>query len=467
MHYSIVDIETTGGSPAYHKITEICILIHDGQNIIRRFHTLVNPGRTIPPSITLLTGINDSMVANAPIFEEIASTVFDLLENTVFVAHNVNFDYSFLKTELALAGYALVSKKLCTVRLSRKLLPGLRSYNLGNICHHVGIGIQNRHRAAGDAEATAELFSMLLSVDPEQTFIQYSLKKNSKEPSLPPNIDKAQFNNLPSTTGVYYFHDRNGKIIYTGKAQNIQQRVSEHFSGNTHTKTRQYFLNSIYDLSFETTGSELIALLLENEAIKKHYPRYNRTNKSFVLNYGFYTYEDQNGYMRLAIAPCGKRDKPILTFKTLGEATANALARVKKLGLCLRLCNITKAGTSCTYYAAEEQGHYCMVCHGKMDADEYNEVFAKAFLNQKNERTFVIKTKGRNADEEGFVIVEKGKFLGYGYVPVNTHIKKFNELKDYVLSCYDTQDSQSIVQSFLKQSQLLIQKPIEVYACPK
>ncbi|MFI5154495.1 MAG: PolC-type DNA polymerase III, partial [Chitinophagales bacterium] len=149
--FAIVDIETTGGYAANNGITEIAIVLHDGKTEIGRFESLVNPRQPVPRYIQALTGINDKMLADAPGFEEIAPTVFDYLKDSVFLAHNVNFDYSFVKFQLEAAGYELNSKKLCTVRLSRKIFPGLPSYSLGNLCRQFNIPNFQRHRAGGDA----------------------------------------------------------------------------------------------------------------------------------------------------------------------------------------------------------------------------------------------------------------------------------------------------------------------------
>src|SRR5688572_10390686 len=163
--YAIVDIETTGGYAANHRITEVAIYHHDGMQITDSFHTLVNPGRNIPFYITGLTGITTEMVMDAPSFEEVAEEIFKRLEGKVFVAHNAHFDYSFLKKEFEVAGINWQSKKLCTVRLSRKIIPGLRSYSLGSLSESLGIRIINRHRASGDASATVRIFDQLLRRD--------------------------------------------------------------------------------------------------------------------------------------------------------------------------------------------------------------------------------------------------------------------------------------------------------------
>ena len=216
--YAIVDIETTGGHASANGITEVAILIHDGKQVLERFRTLINPEITIPVYIQALTGINDEMVQSAPCFKDVAHSIFDLLHDRIFVAHNVNFDFSFLHYHLAAAGYHLQTKKLCTVRLSRKIIPGLASYSLGRLCKQVGIDLVDRHRASGDAEATAILFSMLIDRDIDG-HISNALNHHSKEQSLPPHLPKEDIDKLPSTPGVYYFHNKKAKVVYVGKAK--------------------------------------------------------------------------------------------------------------------------------------------------------------------------------------------------------------------------------------------------------
>ena len=209
--YAIVDIETTGGYAAANGITEISIHVFDGTAVIEKFETLINPGQPIPYYITTMTGISDKMVASAPVFETVAEKIYTILLDKVFIAHNVNFDYSFVNSHLKEAGFDLNVKKLCTVRLSRKIFPGFPSYSLGKLCQSLGIKITDRHRAGGDTAATVQLFQLLLQNDKEQQ-IQKSLQRNSKEAILPPNVPKEHFNQLPYTPGVYFFHNEKGKV---------------------------------------------------------------------------------------------------------------------------------------------------------------------------------------------------------------------------------------------------------------
>ncbi|MEP7170415.1 MAG: 3'-5' exonuclease, partial [Bacteroidota bacterium] len=204
--FAIVDIETTGSYRAAHSITEIAIIVHDGKEIIDSFQSLINPMANINPYVSRMTGITNEMLRDAPKFHEIAKQVWNLTDDAVFIAHSVNFDFSYIRDEFKSLGADYRRKKLCTVRLSRKIFPGYPSYSLGNICTQLGIKIDNRHRAMGDASATAKLFELCVKHDSDE-FINKSLKKNSKEALLPPHLPKEVFENLPEKTGVYYFHD--------------------------------------------------------------------------------------------------------------------------------------------------------------------------------------------------------------------------------------------------------------------
>ena len=285
--YAIVDIETTGGYAANNAITEVAIVLYDGNHQVKRFESLVNPGIPIPSYVQTLTGITDSMVSDAPTFDDLAEEIYEMLDDAIFVAHNVNFDYSFLKYQLKASGFELKDRKLCTVRLSRKVFPGFPSYSLGNLCRQLGIDISNRHRAGGDVDATVRLFGKILISD-TQGHVQAMLKVKSREQYLPMNLPAVQLDNLPMVPGVYYFHDQKGKIIYVGKAKNIRKRVCSHFSNNKPGKQKQEFLRNIYSVTHQTTGTELIAYLLECIEIKQRWPLYNRCLKRFEQTYGLY-----------------------------------------------------------------------------------------------------------------------------------------------------------------------------------
>ncbi len=425
--YAIVDIETTGGHASANGITEIAICLHDGKKVTKRFSTLVNPRRDIPIYIRALTGITNEMVAEAPPFEDVAADIYHLLHGKIFIAHNVNFDYSFVRYHLAAAGYDLQSNKLCTVRLGRKILPGLPSYSLGKLCRHLGIDNESRHRAMGDAEATAELFSLLLRNDKDD-HIKQALKQNSKEQVLPPHLPKKAVQELPSSPGVYYFHDHKGKVIYVGKAKNIKKRVSSHFVGNNPGLQRQEFLRNIHQVTHQVCGTELIAFVLEAIEIKRLWPKYNRSLKRFEHAYGLYMFEDQRGYMRLAVDKHRKYTGAIYTCNTILEGRAILNQLIDTFALCPKLCFIQNNTEPCTGVAQ----HEC-ACTGLETASSYNQKVQLA-LDELNKAlpTFAIRDEGRTDDEHSCILVEKGKFYGMGYISHYFNVESLQQLKNYI-----------------------------------
>ena len=428
--YAIVDIETTGGHAESNGITEIAVFIHDGNKVVDRFETLIKPDRFIPAYISAYTGITNEMVEDAPSFDEISQQLFDLLDGNIFIAHNVGFDYSFIKSHLKSSGIEYNSKKLCTVRLSRKVFPGLRSYSLGNICAAVGITIQNRHRAAGDAIATVKLFEKILKEDKED-HINESLKHGSKEQTLPPNLPKQQFVELPTTPGVYYFHDEHGKIMYVGKAKNIKSRVTSHFGGNSEGKQKQDFFRNIYSISHHVCATELMALILESVEIKRHWPEFNRAQKKLEFNFGMYDYEDQNGYIRLCIDRVRKHTKPIETFRNMNEARNFMEQIVEAFSLCPKLCMIHSASSTCDSTCKG-------ACEKKESAVYYNSRVNAAIADILQKESYAIIGKGMSDDDYSCILVEHEKFYGMGYVPNHIPTSAINLLKDFIKPLKET-----------------------------
>jgi DNA polymerase-3 subunit epsilon len=428
--YAIVDIETTGGYAANNAITEVAIVLHDGNRELKRYETLVRPGMTIPRYVQALTGITDEMVEDAPGFEAIAPFIYEWLKDAVFVAHNVNFDYSFLKHQLKACGFDLNSRKLCTVRLSRKTFPGAASYSLGNICQYLGISIPNRHRAGGDASATVLLFEKILQGGGLE-HIRGMLKGNSREQYLPIHLPAEQLEQLPMVPGVYYFHDQKGKVIYVGKAKNLRHRVVSHFSNNKPGRQKQEFLRNIYSISHETTGTELMAFLKECIEIKRLWPAYNRSLKRFEPAYGLYLYEDRNGYSRLALEKRKKQLQPIYTFSQLLEGH-NLLRRlVREYRLCPKLCFIQKDNDPCFALQTKECDG---ACEHKESPASYNNRVETAIMALVNSLpSFTLMDEGRHPEEKSCILIEQGRLYGMGYLPADIAVTSTEDLKNYLV----------------------------------
>jgi DNA polymerase-3 subunit epsilon len=415
--YAIVDIETTGGYAAAHGITEIAVFVHDGERVIRHFETLVNPLQHIPKYITALTGIDNRMVEDAPVFNEIADVLHDILGENIFIAHNVNFDYSFVKHQLKGAGYELATKKLCTVRLGRKVFPGLPSYSLGNLCRSLNIDIENRHRAGGDAKATVKLFEHMLA-NGACAHIDQMLKKTSGEQWLPLHLSKSDISKLPSKPGVYYFHDSKHKIIYVGKAVNIKKRVSSHFTQNDPDRKRQHLLRNIHKISFMQCATELHAIVLESSEIKRLWPKYNYSQKQPLQKYGLYMFEDNRGYLRMAIDKKKKNIPAIYSFNLLTEGHAMLKKIVAAFELNEKLCFIDKTAlTAADRKAIAPAGIYNTKVKKALDALD------------KQLPTFAVIDEGIKDKERLCLLVERGSFWGMGYLPPDTAVTSSAALK--------------------------------------
>lgn len=436
MNYAIVDIETTGGHAAGNGITEISVYVHDGERVVKHFQTLINPMQPIPTFITSLTGIDSAMVADAPVFDEIADVLFEMLNENIFVAHNVNFDYSFVKHQLKRSGYELTAKKLCTVRLGRRVFPGLQSYSLGNLCRSLKIPIENRHRADGDAKATVKLFEYMLA-NGGMTHIDQMLKRSSAEHWLPLNLDKQVIEKLPSRPGVYYFHNNKDKIIYVGKAVNLKKRVSSHFTHNDPDLKRQNFIRNIYKVTYKQCATELEAIVFESTEIKRLWPRYNKSQKQPAVKYALYSFEDNRGYLRLAIDKKKKHLPHIYNFNLLNEGLVLLKKMVEEFELDARLCFIDKTAFTQNEIEALESPQL------------YNNKIKKALdALSLNLPTFALIDEGMAEDEKLCLLVERGSFWGMGYLPKSFAISNSGELKNLLNPYADNDYIRNNIYSF-------------------
>jgi DNA polymerase-3 subunit epsilon len=445
MTYTIIDVETTGRT---NRMTEISIFKYDGQEVIDEFTTLINPEMSIPRYITALTGIDDQMVEDAPVFEEVAQQILELTEDAVFVAHNVNFDYNIIRNEFKNIGITFNRKKLCTVRLSRKLLPGHRSYGLGNLCRDLEIPIIDRHRAKGDAEATVILFEMLLKKDQNRTVIDTFLNPRSKQATLPSHLPTSVFDNLPHQAGIYYFKDKHGKIIYIGKAKDIRKRVLSHFYSKS--KKSLSMCRETRDIDFELSGSELLALLMEDFAIKKHYPFYNKQSKKFYKRYGIFSYQDMNGVMHLAYNTLSKTLRPLMTFQSIRDCRSFLELTCLKFELCPKYCHLQEQVEECNHFSIKT----CKgICRNAESVDAYNQR-VKQFIDQITDvdENHVIEKEGRHTDESAFILIQNGEYKGYGFVDKHIQISNVESLEHHLIPQQHNVDTERILRPYLMPS---------------
>jgi DNA polymerase III subunit epsilon len=431
--YAIVDIETTGGHALANGITEIAIVLHNGKEIEGRFQTLINPGIAIPRYISVLTGITNEMVYDAPRFEQLADKIFNLLKDRVFVAHNVNFDYSFIKHHLRETGFEWNARKLCTVRMGRKVFPGFASYSLGNLCRELDVVIAGRHRAMGDVMATVQVFEMILKNDTAGV-VATMLKGKNKEQYLPPHLPELDVEQLPTAAGVYYFHDQKRKIIYVGKATNLQQRVKSHFSNNDSGKRKQEFLRNVHAVSYKLCSSELAALILESVEIRRLWPQYNRSQKRYHHEYGLYTYEDRNGYLRLFIERKKKHLSPVHTFNLLHEGQVLLKKMIDEFDLNDSLCFVNRSQAAPITDSALQ----------------YNQKVVKAIhALQQQLPTFLV--NDNDGGSANYILVEQGRFVGMGQLSKEIAFNDIEAVKTNIINYPDNDYIRGLIYQFVEK----------------
>ena len=446
--YAVLDIETTGGKYNEEGITEIAIYKFDGHQVIDQFISLVNPEREIQPFVAKLTGINNKMLRNAPKFYDVAKRIVEITEDCIVVAHNSDFDYRVLRTEFKRLGYDYKRKTLCTVQLSKTLLPNQEKYSLGKLVRSLGIPMSDRHRASGDAMATVKLFKLLLDKDIEKEIISNSVKTSLKK-KISPKLTEI-LDGLPNKTGVYYIHNAKGKIIYIGKSKNIKSRVNQHFTrSNRKAKNIQ---KEVAAVTYEETGSELIALLKESEEIKKNKPRYNRAQKNTVFQFALYPKKNDSGFLTLTYQKIDNRRKPITSFVSLREAKGFLFKITEDYQLCQHINGLANGKVPCFQYDVEE-------CNGACNEQETPRNYNKRvnqFIEEysyKNVNKIII-DRGRFHDERCAILIEDGVYKGYGFYNLNHQINNLEILRTIITPMNNNRDTQHIIQSYLRRKRV-------------
>lgn len=407
--YAIIDIETTGGLAKRDKITEIAIVIHNGTEIIDQFDSLINPERSIPPQITRITGITNEMVQDAPKFYEVAKQVVEITEGTIFVAHNVRFDYTFIKEEFKRLGYNFTKRQLCTVKLTRATFPGIKSYSLGNLIQHFNIKVEHRHRALDDTLATVFVFEQILKTQSSKTDIVDLINLGIKEAQLPKGVSLDDLHELPESCGVYYFMNEHEDVIYVGKAIDIKARAFQHFRATT--KKSENLYNRVHSISYELTGSELVALLLESREIKRLNPEINKAQKKSNFPYFLYYEQSEDGFLELGIKRNAQKNKlnrtSIKEYSKLKIAKQHLMELVTEYDLCQERTSIKNESHICN----------CMgICTNKNNGT-YNTLVTQMANDVENlfDSDIILIDEGREKGEKAIIAIIDGKYHGYGY----------------------------------------------------
>ena len=418
--YAILDIESTGGKYNEEGIMEIAIHKFDGENVIDRFSSLVNPEREIQPFVVKLTGINNKMLRTAPKFHEVAKRIIEITEDTTLVAHNAQFDYRILRTEFRRLGYNFERKTLCTVDLSKKLLPDAESHSLGKLVRSLGIPVSDRHRANGDALATLKLFKLLLVKDTDKSIIKQVVRSETLGELTARQLDIVE--SLPTALGIYYMFDKDGKLLFLGKANNIKKRVNQHFTNQG--KLGRTLQKLVKKVSFETTGNKLAAQLKEKQEIHINRPLFNKRSKKQTITYGIYSHELASGHSRLVIEPVNGQQSRISTFSSCKSAT-NFLNKL---------------------VAQQQMDHQRLEGFNNQSINELRERYSTA------DRSFLMVLKGRQLGEKCVFLIKQGHYQGYGYVELNHQINNIAILESLITPAHDKIDATLIIETYLREN---------------
>lgn len=381
-----VDIETNGLNHIRGRVIEVAGIRVENGEVVDTINTLVDPGTELPQFITGLTGITTSQVRGAPTFAQIAEELHRLLEGSIFVAHNVRFDYSFLKQEFKRVGKDFLPRQLCTVKLSRALYPEHRTHKLQDLIERHGFTYSARHRAYDDAHILWQFVQHVRGTFDAELVEQAVIRQIGK-PALPTGLAPGLIDQLPTGHGVYIFEDENGKPLYVGKSINVKQRVLSHF-GHDHDSTKEFKLSqSVKDISVRETNGELESLLLESRLVKELQPLHNRMLRKMEKLLLARMEKTDQGYITIRLEEADGIDSENLR-ETLAVYPRRSAAKLslqnmsKTFDLCPKLMGLEKANGACFWY----QLHKCRgACAGHESADSYNERVMTAFEHHRIE----------------------------------------------------------------------------------
>jgi len=447
--YCIIDIETTGGQFNEEGITEIAIYKFDGHEIVDQFISLVNPEIPIQPFVVKLTGINNAMLRSAPKFYEVAKRIIEISEGCIVVAHNASFDYRILRTEFTRLGYDFKRPTLCTVELSKKLILDQPSYSLGKLVRALGIPMADRHRASGDAMATVKLFKLLLSKDAEKEILKSLVKTEIKSGMSPKLLDIVEA--LPTKTGVYYIHNEKGDLLYIGKSKNIKKRVNQHFTGSAQKSKK--IQREVFAVTYEETGSELIALLKESEEIKVNKPIYNRAQRKSIFQWALYEVLTDDGYLSLQLQKADGRKKEITSFSTIQEGKNYLFKITEKYQLCQKINLLYDTQKSCFQYKIKACFGACIHAETPSSYNERVETYLEEA--QLSNQTLVLIDRGRRTEERSAILIENGIYKGYCFYDLNYQILNIEILKNLIIPMQNNRDTRSIIQGYLRKNKVL------------
>lgn len=427
--YSVIDVETTGGKSSTNRITEIAIVKTDGYTILDKYSSLVNPHRKIDSFVVQLTGITDKMVADAPNFEDLIETIEEFSKDTIFVAHNVAFDYSILKSEYKKANKIFKRNKLCTVQMSRKILKDQESYSLGKLTNSLGIKLINRHRALGDAEATALLLHHIIEKVGEEKVLELS-SNNNQIIEFKGEITNDIIEELPEDPGVFKFYDKKGKVIYIGFAKNIFSTVTKFLIEEAKLNTHFGLFENMFSIDYEVFNSFLVTQLSAISGLIKYKPIYNKSKNFRSLPMG--VFEKEIDLLQSPfVVENNTKDKALWRFSN--KNSANRF--VKRIFKTKKLAQPAFAGN-------------------KKEFDKQYKLKIEDFLKEEiyPHRNFFILRQVSYEKIVYVIWIENFMYQGFGKIDLEFFSQNIEELKESINLQKSTQQIQKMIKKYVSKA---------------
>ncbi|MDX1327682.1 MAG: exonuclease domain-containing protein, partial [Arenibacter sp.] len=393
--------------------------------------------------------INNTMLRTAPKFHEVAKRIVEITEDAVIVAHNAQFDYRILRTEFRRLGYNFERKTLCTVELSKQLLPDAPSYSLGKLVRSLGIPVSDRHRANGDALATLQLFKLLLSKDLDKTIVKNVLRNESLGELSPRQLDIVE--SLPSSIGVFYMHNKDREIILLGRSSDIKKRINQYFT-NSGTRARK-IQKETKKVTYERTGNELAAMLRENSELVRNKPKYNASYKRRLFSHAIYKSKTDNGYLSLSAQKVDPKKTPIATFNSQQGAENFLYTLRDEFQLCNKINGLSQAKKACSHYL---EGQCQGACIEKEEIDSYNQRVEESIKKYNIPcKDILILEKGRETGERCGILIKNGIFKGLGYFSLHHQINNNHILESIITPMDHNENTKHIITSYLRKKKAI------------
>lgn len=446
--FAIVTMTTFGYKPNPLRIVQLSISKLKGEFYQTIFTTNINPEERIPNYIQERTGLTDSILLKAPTFSDVANTILQELENHILVGHNASFLHYALQSEFKYLGYSFKIPQLCTIRLAKKLMPNMTNYELPYLSSVLNIPFTPSNDLEEYSNAVDILLQRLIQLDDEDVISKFLAPKVEKEHFIPKNIQYQKLNTLPNVPGVYRFQDQSGETLYVGKAKDIKKRVLSHFYNSSEKEIA--LCDATFHIDFETTGSELIALLREADLIDKIDPPYNYIQKKNYITYHIIPQKNKKGILQLKIERRPFAHSPTEIFLRRGDANKRLIQLTEKFKLCpLQTGLKTKLGR-CTH---GEYNECDGVCTGEEEIGSYNHKVENAldYLNNENDN-YIIFEKGRTKAERSFILILHGVYQGYGFIDNSQSFSSIEDFKDMLDSKKHSYHTAKIISSYRQRN---------------